>query len=124
MDPKLLKLTQHDDEIYTTFRQDFPDLKVDVLNEDDLKAPEAKSKWRTFIDKFSKLEDYSFGTLIRTDASKELGPDNTIFVIRLQFWAIEIARNREGFNDSIRVNFKPQHNNENNGDSVQNDTQS
>lgn len=42
------------------------------------------------------------GTLIRTDASKEFSPENSILVVRIQFLAIEIARNREGFNDDIR----------------------
>jgi hypothetical protein len=42
VDPKLLKLTPHDDNIYKTFREEFPDLKVDVLDEDGLKSLEAK----------------------------------------------------------------------------------
>lgn len=42
------------------------------------------------------------GTLIRADASKEFSPDNSILVVRVQWMAIEIARNREGFNDNIR----------------------
>lgn len=31
-----------DNEIYEEFRQDFPDFKVDVINEEDLKSAEAK----------------------------------------------------------------------------------
>ena len=31
-----------DNEIYEEFRQDFPDFKVDVINEEDLKSVEAK----------------------------------------------------------------------------------
>jgi hypothetical protein len=42
VDPKLLKLTPHDDYIYKTFREEFPDLKVDRLDEDALKSSEAK----------------------------------------------------------------------------------
>jgi hypothetical protein len=42
VDPKLLKLTPHDDNIYKTFREEFPDLKVDVLDEVGLKSSEAK----------------------------------------------------------------------------------
>jgi hypothetical protein len=42
VDPKLLKLTPHDDNIYKTFREEFPDLKVDLLDEDGLKSFEAK----------------------------------------------------------------------------------
>ncbi|XP_062577164.1 protein PBDC1-like [Saccostrea cucullata] len=42
VDPTVLKLTQIDDEIYTEFRKEFPDLKIDVIQEQDLKSPEAK----------------------------------------------------------------------------------
>ncbi|XP_033611516.1 protein PBDC1 isoform X4 [Cryptotermes secundus] len=42
VDPKLLKLTPHDDNIYKTFREEFPDLKVDILDEEGLKSFEAK----------------------------------------------------------------------------------
>lgn len=31
-----------DDEIYEEFRKDFPDLKIDVIKEDELKSVEAK----------------------------------------------------------------------------------
>lgn len=45
---------------------------------------------------------------MRADASHDFGPDNSVLVVRIQFWAIEIARNREGFNDKIRYKYKPQ----------------
>jgi hypothetical protein len=70
-----------------------------------LKSATAKNRWRSFIEKFDKLDDFSFGTLLRTDASKEFGPDNSTFVVRIQFLAIEIARNREGCNDIIRKKY-------------------
>lgn len=73
-----------------------------MLNEDELKSENAKYKWRRFIENFNKLEDFSMGTLIRTDASKEFSSENSILVVRIQFLAIEIARNREGCNDDIR----------------------
>lgn len=63
--PSCLRLTPYDDQIYQTFRQDFPDLKVDILSDDILKSPEAKLAWRNFAEKFNKLEDYSYGTLMR-----------------------------------------------------------
>lgn len=103
-----MKLTPFDDQIYQTFREDFPNFNVGKVNENELKNPSAKHKWRTFIEKFNKLEDYSYGTLMRADASQDFGPDNSVLVVRIQFWAIEIARNREGFNDKIRYKYKPQ----------------
>jgi hypothetical protein len=42
VDPKLLKLTPHDDYIYKTFREEFPDFRVDRVDEDALKSSEAK----------------------------------------------------------------------------------
>lgn len=78
------------------------------MTENELKNPSAKHKWRSFIEKFNKLEDYSYGTLMRSDASQDFGPHNSILVVRIQFLAIEIARNREGFNDKIRYKYKPQ----------------
>ncbi|KAL5289329.1 PBDC1 family protein [Megaselia abdita] len=106
LDPKTIQLTPYDDVIYTTFRQDFPNLDVSVLSDDILKEPSEKIRWRSFCDKFNKVEDFSFGTLLRADASLDNSPENTLLVVRIQFLAIEIARNREGFNDSIRKKFK------------------
>ncbi|XP_055855140.1 protein PBDC1 [Episyrphus balteatus] len=107
IDPKSVKLSPFDDIIYTTFRQDFPNLKIDKILDDDLKTPEQKIKWRAFIEKFNKLEDFSYGTLLRSEASKEFSPENSLLVVRVQFLAIEIARNREGYNDAVREKFKP-----------------
>lgn len=58
--------------------------------------------------KFEKeVEDYSFATLVRLDPQEEYTEANTILVTRIQFFCIEVARNREGQNDSIRTRFKP-----------------
>lgn len=108
VDPKLLKLTPHDDQIYKAFRDTFPDLKVDKINEDELKSPEGKQKWRPFCEQFKDVvEDYSFGTLLRADCNEEYLQENTILTTRIQFYAIELARNREGLNDGIRGKYKP-----------------
>ncbi|XP_073837403.1 protein PBDC1 [Musca autumnalis] len=121
--PSCLRLTPYDDQIYQTFRQDFPDLKVDILSDEILKSPEAKVAWRNFAEKFNKLEDYSYGTLMRADASKEFSPENSLLVVRIQFLAIEIARNIEGYNDEVYRKFRPAPKsslpNENNGNQQQ-----
>ncbi|XP_053688382.1 protein PBDC1 [Sabethes cyaneus] len=106
VDPRQLHLTPYDNEIYDEFRRQFPDMNVAVVNENELKSTEGKTKWRTYMEKFNRLEDYSYGTLLRADASEEFQPGNAILVVRIQFWAIEIARNREGHNDSIRDSFR------------------
>lgn len=105
--PSQLRLTPYDDQIYATFRQDFPDLQVSRLSDELLKSATEKLKWRQFAEKFNKMDDYSYGTLMRSDASKEFSPDNSIFVFRVQFLAIEIARNREGCNDEVHNRHKP-----------------
>ncbi|XP_036326290.1 protein PBDC1-like [Rhagoletis pomonella] len=105
--PSCLHLTPYDDQIYQVFRQDFPDLKIELLTDDILKSEEAKIHWRLFAEKFNKLEDYAYGTLLRADASKEFTPENSLLVVRIQFLAIEIARNREGLNDEVHRKFRP-----------------
>eukprot|EP01099_Mayorella_cantabrigiensis_P003906 TRINITY_DN2931_c0_g1_i1.p1 TRINITY_DN2931_c0_g1~~TRINITY_DN2931_c0_g1_i1.p1 ORF type:complete len:138 (-),score=27.84 TRINITY_DN2931_c0_g1_i1:135-548(-) len=98
-DPKHLRLTPHDDDIYENFRYEFPQLSVNVLNEVDLKSEPSKEKWRPFLMGYEhKVHDYNFATLLRLDASGEYTEENTIVVPRTQFYAIEIARNREGVN--------------------------
>ncbi|KAG7190639.1 hypothetical protein KM043_006721 [Ampulex compressa] len=108
VDPKLLRLTPHDDQIYKIFRETFPDLKVNKLNENELKSPEGKAKWRPFCEQFKDVvEDYSFGTLLRINCEGDYSEENSMLSTRIQFYAIELARNREGFNDGIREKYKP-----------------
>jgi hypothetical protein len=102
--PSKLKLTKFDDEIVEKFFEAFPEFnnkeKLAILNEDELKTKEAKERWRDYIKNFDgKIEDFNFGTLLRKDASDEYSEENTIFVVRIQFYAFELARNRFGLND-------------------------
>ncbi|XP_053407092.1 protein PBDC1-like [Mercenaria mercenaria] len=107
VDPRYLKLTQLDDEIYTLFRQEFPDFNVEILDEDKMKSPAAKEKWRGFCNKFqNRVEDFNMGTLIRKNSHEEFSESNSTLVVRIQFLAIEIARNREGFNDGLNKKTK------------------
>ncbi|XP_024154691.1 protein PBDC1 [Oryzias melastigma] len=102
VDPKFLKLTKLDDRIYSSFRESFKDLDVKQLKEDDLKSDQAKERWRPFCNQFEGLvEDFNYGTLLRLDSQKGYSEENSIFSTRVQFFAIEIARNREGCNDAV-----------------------
>lgn len=93
--------------VYTIFREEFPTLDIKVINEDDMKSPTGKIKWRLFCERFKDaLEDYNFGTLLRTNCNGDYTQDNSMLVTRVQFLAIELARNREGCNDIIRTKFK------------------
>ncbi|GLI77412.1 hypothetical protein PoHVEF18_005702 [Penicillium ochrochloron] len=98
-----LRLTKMDDEIYESFKADFPDFDpTATVNEDEMKSKAGKEKWRNWINKFDKkIEDFNFGTIIRTRADVEYDQDTTVFGVRMQFYAIEIARNRAGLNDWI-----------------------
>merc|ERR1719507_1329082 len=109
VDPtQIPRLSPCDDEIYNAFRKEFPDMKVNVLNEiEDLKSDAMKKQWREFCEAHKHVEDYSFATLLRVDSSGEYEEDNSVIVTKIQFYAIELARNREGHNSSIRHKFKP-----------------
>ncbi|KAI0786981.1 DUF757-domain-containing protein [Abortiporus biennis] len=106
IEPRNLKLTKIDDEIFQHTMESFPELneapydKVTVIDEEWMKSPEGKERWRKFIQEYEKkVKDFNFGSLIRTDCRDEYGERNTIFVTRIQFYAYEIARNRLGLND-------------------------
>ncbi|XP_046851239.1 protein PBDC1-like isoform X2 [Xenia sp. Carnegie-2017] len=84
-----LNFTGHDNEIYEKYKSEMDTIK----------------KWRPFCESFKGvIEDYNFGTLLRLDATKGISDDNTTLVPRIQFWAIEIARNREGLNRHLITN--------------------
>ncbi|VDK33317.1 unnamed protein product [Taenia asiatica] len=92
-DARILRLSAVDDRICTAFCETFPRLNVDCVTEDDIKSEEQKELWRSFCNEFDGVvEDYNRGTLLRLDSSR---------VPRVQFLAIEIARNRRGLNNRI-----------------------
>lgn len=67
-----------------------------------MKDEGGKLAWREFCNTYEKSErlvDFNMGTLLRLDSRKEYDEDNTTIVPRVQFFAIEIARNREGENE-------------------------
>lgn len=98
-----LRLTRMDDEIYEHFKKDFPDFDPrETINEDVMKSKQGKERWRNFMMAYEKkVDDYNFGTMLRANPKFEYGEKETIFAVRMQFYAIEITRNREGLNDWI-----------------------
>ncbi|KAI9796743.1 MAG: hypothetical protein M1833_005983 [Piccolia ochrophora] len=98
-----LRLTRLDDEIYEHLKRDFPEFDPkETINEDEMKSKRGKERWRKFMMAYDKtVEDYNFGTMLRTSPTFEYGEKETIFVPRMQFYAIEIARNHLGLNDWI-----------------------
>ncbi|KAL7420063.1 hypothetical protein Q5752_005028 [Cryptotrichosporon argae] len=104
--PSKLKLTQMDDEIHAHLLEEFPEFKFDDalrdLDEDKMKSKDGKERWRKFIMHYEKtLTDYNFAVLIRKDAGRLYAEDNTVLVTRVQFVALEVARNRAGINDKV-----------------------
>ncbi|CAO3637452.1 unnamed protein product [Cunninghamella blakesleeana] len=103
IDGKKLRLTNIDDEIYKDFEETFPEINVQHLDEEQFKTPEGKEKWRKWVNKYEKrVSEFNFGTLIRIDSRDDYTEQNTMFGVRMQFYAIEIARNRKGLNDDVR----------------------
>ncbi|EFE45084.1 hypothetical protein TRV_00109 [Trichophyton verrucosum HKI 0517] len=89
-----LRLTKLDDEIYESFKTEFPDFDpAATINEDEMKSKAGKEKWRNWMKQYEeRVADYNFGTLLRANPKFEYGEKETIFVVRMQFYAIEIAR--------------------------------
>lgn len=104
---------------------------AETIDEDKMKSKEGKERWRNFMMEYEKkVGDYNFGTMLRSNPKFEYGRDEVIFgrfpppfpmqsrfhartpwadgltrrqrtVPRMQFYAVEIARNRRGLNDWI-----------------------
>ncbi|KAK4545552.1 hypothetical protein LTR36_002902 [Oleoguttula mirabilis] len=88
-----LRLTKFDDDILAHFNREFPDFDLKAtIDEDDMKSKAGKETWRNFIKEYeNKVEDFNFGTMLRANPAWEYGEKETIFVVRMQFYAIEIA---------------------------------
>ncbi|CAE6510216.1 unnamed protein product [Rhizoctonia solani] len=83
--PKALKLTKIDDEIYNDFLEQFPEYKADpstieVIDEDALKSKDNKLRWNKFMNAYEKkVQDYTFGSLLRLNAKDDYTEKNTMF---------------------------------------------
>uniref|UniRef100_A0A183BVG0 Polysacc_synt_4 domain-containing protein n=1 Tax=Globodera pallida TaxID=36090 RepID=A0A183BVG0_GLOPA len=96
-------LNKHQNEVYSRFRELFPDLDVD---ENELKN-ENKEKWRAFCESFRKtVEDYNYGTMLRIRADGIYDEPNTIITTKVIFIAIEGARNIEGLNEEYKAMYR------------------
>lgn len=74
-----------DAEILKDFEENFPEINVEHLDENDFKTPAAKEKWRLFINKYEKrVNEYNFGSLIRIDCRDDYTEQNTMFGVRMQ----------------------------------------
>ena len=80
-----IRLTKMDDEIYEHFKRDFPEFDPkETINEDQMKSKEGKERWRNFMMAYEKtVDDYNFGTMLRSNPKFEYGEKETIFGLRL-----------------------------------------
>lgn len=76
-----LRLTKLDDEIYTHLTIDFPEFDpAEPIDEDKMKSKAGKERWRKFLMAYEKrVDDYNFGTMLRTDPKLEYTQHDTIF---------------------------------------------
>ena len=76
-----LRLTKMDDDIREHLQKDFPEFDpAATIDEDEMKSKTGKERWRKFMMAYEKkIDDYNFGTLMRTDPKLEYGNDETIF---------------------------------------------
>ena len=76
-----LRLTKMDNDIYDHFQSEFPELNpAETIDEDKMKSKEGKEKWRNFMMQYeNKIDDYNFGTMLRSNPKFEYGEKETIF---------------------------------------------
>lgn len=76
-----LRLTKMDDDIYEHFQATFPEFDPrQTIDEDKMKSKEGKEKWRNFMMAYEKkVDDYNFGTMLRSNPKFEYGEKETIF---------------------------------------------
>ena len=76
-----LRLTKMDDDIYDHLKRDFPEIDpAETIDEDKMKSKEGKEKWRNFMMQYEKkIDDYNFGTMLRSNPKFEYGEKETIF---------------------------------------------
>jgi hypothetical protein len=93
-----------DDRLYREFRAAFGAMDVHRTASDMLQDPRTQETWRTFMmAQDGRLKEFNMISLLRIDAALGYDDANTLLVPRVQFLAIEIARNREGVNDCAKL---------------------
>jgi len=76
-----LRLTKIDDEILDHLKRDFPEFDpAETIDEDEMKSKQGKERWRNFMMAYEKkVDDYNFGTMLRSNPKWEYGEKETIF---------------------------------------------
>jgi Polysaccharide biosynthesis len=76
-----LRLTKIDNDIIEHLQKDFPEFDpAATIDEDELKSKAGKERWRAFMMAYEKrVDDYNFGTMLRSNPKWEYGNEETIF---------------------------------------------
>lgn len=76
-----LRLTKMDNDIFDHLKTDFPEFDPAVtINEEEMKSKTGKERWRKFMTAYEKkIDDYNFGTMLRTSPKVEYEQNTTIF---------------------------------------------
>lgn len=76
-----LRLTRIDDDIYEHLKRDFPEFDpAETIDENEMKSKSGKERWRNFMMAYEKkVNDYNFGTMLRSNPKFEYGEEETIF---------------------------------------------
>ena len=76
-----LRLTKMDDDIQAHLREAFPEFDpAGTIDEDEMKSKAGKERWRKFMMVYEKkVNDYNFGTMMRSNPKWEYGRDEVIF---------------------------------------------
>ncbi len=77
----MLRLTKLDDDIFEHLKRDFADFDpAEPIDEDKMKSKEGKERWRNFMMAYENtVNDYNFGTILRSSPKVEYGQNTTIF---------------------------------------------
>lgn len=93
-----------DDRLYREFRAAFGGMDVRRTDAKTLKHSRVQETWRAFMmSQDGRMEEFNMISLLRIDPALGYDDENTLLVPRVQFLAIEIARNREGVNDCAKL---------------------
>lgn len=93
-----------DDRLYREFRAAFGSMDVTVTKNETLKDTRTQETWRAFMmSQDGRMDEFNMISLLRIDSGGNYDDANTLLVPRVQFLAIEIARNREGINDCAKL---------------------
>ncbi len=76
-----LRLTKLDSDSYDHRNRDFPEFDpAETIDEDEMKGKEGKTRWRAFMMAYEKkVDDYNFGTMLRSSPTVGYERDTTIF---------------------------------------------